>query len=137
MAVGLNYKREPSPDENLEKEKRLMTAFDNRRSSGMQYKEPLMKHSVALVTGTTSGLGYASASMLAAEGCRQVVVTGRSLSRVQETPSQLAAETKTQVFTPLELELGSTTSVQSALAELCQARSTDRFSSAQCGDGPR
>jgi NAD(P)-dependent dehydrogenase (short-subunit alcohol dehydrogenase family) len=77
-----------------------------------------MKHSIAVVTGTTSGLGYAAASMLAAEGCRQVIVTGRSLARVQETAAQLAAETKTQVFTPLELELDTPSSVQSALAEL-------------------
>jgi len=58
-----------------------------------------MRHSIALVTGTTSGLGYAAARMLAAEGCRQVIVTGRSLARVQETAAQLAAETNTQVFT--------------------------------------
>src|SRR3984957_9388746 len=77
-----------------------------------------MRHSIALVTGTTSGLGHAAARMLAAEGCRQVIVTGRSLPRVQETAAQLAAETKTQVFTPLELDLDAPTSVQSALAEL-------------------
>jgi NAD(P)-dependent dehydrogenase (short-subunit alcohol dehydrogenase family) len=73
---------------------------------------------VALVTGTTSGLGYAAARMLAIEGYRQVIVTGRSLARVQETAAQLAAETKTQVFTPLELDLDAPTSIQSALAEL-------------------
>ncbi|GCE31655.1 protochlorophyllide oxidoreductase [Dictyobacter alpinus] len=77
-----------------------------------------MEHSIALVTGTTSGLGYAAARMLAIEGYRQVIVTGRSLARVQETAAQLAAETKTQVFTPLELELDAPTSIQSALAEL-------------------
>src|SRR5579871_83443 len=77
-----------------------------------------MRHSIALVTGTTSGLGYAAARMLAAEGCRQVIVTGRSLGRVHETAAELAAETKTQVFTPLELDLDAPTSVQSALAEL-------------------
>ena len=77
-----------------------------------------MEHSIALVTGTTSGLGYAAASMLATKGYRQVIVTGRSLARVQETAAQLAAETKTQVFTPLELDLDTPTSVQSALAEL-------------------
>jgi hypothetical protein len=59
-----------------------------------------MRHSIALVTGTTSGLGYAAARMLAAEGCRQVIVTGRSLARVQKTAAQLAAETNTEVFTP-------------------------------------
>ena len=77
-----------------------------------------MEHSIALVTGTTSGLGYAAARLLAIEGYRQVIVTGRSLARVQETAAQLAAETKTQVFTPLELDLDTPSSVQSALAEL-------------------
>jgi NAD(P)-dependent dehydrogenase (short-subunit alcohol dehydrogenase family) len=77
-----------------------------------------MEHSIALVTGTTSGLGYAAARMLAIKGYHQVIVTGRSLARGQETAAQLAAETKTQVFTPLELELDAPTSVQSALAEL-------------------
>ena len=57
-----------------------------------------MKHSIALVTGTTSGLGYSAARLLAIEGCRQVIVTGRSLARLQKTAAQLAAETKTQEF---------------------------------------
>src|SRR5579862_4338184 len=77
-----------------------------------------MRHSIALVTGTTSGLGYAAASMLAAEGCSQVIVTGRSLAWVHETAAQLAAETKAQVFTPLELDLDAPASVQAALASL-------------------
>src|ERR1700689_472259 len=76
------------------------------------------KGKTALTTGTTSGLGHAAARMLAIEGYRQVIVTGRSVARVQETAAQLAAETKTQVFTPLELDLDAPTSVQSALAEL-------------------
>src|SRR5271167_4655238 len=77
-----------------------------------------MEHSIALITGTTSGLGYAAARMLAGEGWREIIITGRSLARVRETAAQLAAETKKQVFTPLELDLDSPTSVQSALAEL-------------------
>jgi len=77
-----------------------------------------MEHSIALVTGTTSGLGYAAASMLATKGCRQVIVTGRSLAGVQKTAARLGAETKTQVFTPLELDLDTPSSVQSALAEV-------------------
>ena len=64
-----------------------------------------MEHSIALVTGATSGLGHAAARLLAAEGYREVIVTGRSLARIQETAAQLAAETKRQVFTPLELDL--------------------------------
>ncbi len=85
-----------------------------------------MKPSIALVTGTTSGLGHAAASMLAAEGCGQVIVTGRSLAQVRETAAQLAAETKKQVFTPLELELNAPSSVESALTELVkQGRPVD------------
>jgi NAD(P)-dependent dehydrogenase (short-subunit alcohol dehydrogenase family) len=84
-------------------------------------KETPMEHAIertALVTGTTSGLGYEAARLLAIKGYSQVIITGRSLARVQETAAQLAAETKTQVFTPLELELNAQPSVQSALAEL-------------------
>jgi NAD(P)-dependent dehydrogenase (short-subunit alcohol dehydrogenase family) len=77
-----------------------------------------MGHSIALVSGTTSGLGYAAARTLAREGWREIIVTGRSLARVQETAAQLRAETKRQVFTPLELDLDAPTSVQSALAAL-------------------
>jgi len=77
-----------------------------------------MRHSIALVTGATSGLGHAAARMLAAEGCGQVIVTGRSLARAQETAAQLAAETNLQVFRPLELDLDTPSSVQSALAAL-------------------
>ena len=81
-----------------------------------------MEHSIALVTGATSGLGYAAALALAGEGWREIIVTGRSLARARETAAQLAAETKTQVFTPLELDLDAPTSVQSALAELVRLR---------------
>ena len=77
-----------------------------------------MEHSIALVTGTTSGLGYAAARLLAAQGYREVIVTGRSLARIKETAAQLAVETHTQVFTPLQLDLDTPSSVQSAIADL-------------------
>ena len=77
-----------------------------------------MEQSIALVTGTTSGLGYAAARLLAIKGYRQVIVTGRSLNCAQETAAQLAAETKKKVFTPLELDLDEPSSVQSPLSEL-------------------
>lgn len=77
-----------------------------------------MKQSFALVTGTTSGLGYAAAGLLAGKGYKQVVVTGRKLPEVQKTAAKLASETKKNIFTPLELDLDSPSSVQSALDEL-------------------
>jgi NAD(P)-dependent dehydrogenase (short-subunit alcohol dehydrogenase family) len=77
-----------------------------------------MKHSIALVTGATSGVGYAAARILAGEGWQEIIVTGRRLAEAQEAAARLAAETKTQVFTPLELELDTLSSVQSALSQL-------------------
>jgi NAD(P)-dependent dehydrogenase (short-subunit alcohol dehydrogenase family) len=77
-----------------------------------------MDHAIALVTGATSGLGYAAARALAGEGWREIFITGRSLARIKETAAQLATETKRQIFTPLELELDNPSGVQSALAAL-------------------
>ena len=79
-----------------------------------------MKHSIALVTGATSGVGYAAARLLASEGHRQVIVTGRSLSRAREAAERLAAETTSKIFTPLELELDDPSNVWKALGELCK-----------------
>ncbi len=85
-----------------------------------------MEHSMAFVTGATSGLGYAAARSLAEEGWDEIIITGRSLARAKEAAAQLAAETKRQVFTPLELELDTPASVDSALAELVkQGRAVD------------
>jgi len=77
-----------------------------------------MEHKIAHVTGATSGLGQAAARLLAEEGWREIIVTGRTLARAQQTAAELAAETKLKVFTPLELDLDKPSSVQSALAEL-------------------
>jgi NADP-dependent 3-hydroxy acid dehydrogenase YdfG len=64
-----------------------------------------MEHSIALVTGATSGLSYAAARSHGQEGWREIIVTGRSLARAKEAAAQLAAEAKRQVFTPLEMDL--------------------------------
>ena len=77
-----------------------------------------MEHKIALVTGATSGLGQAAARLLAEEGWREIIVTGRSLAGAQQAAAQLAAENKTVMFTPLALDLDKPSSVQSAVAEL-------------------
>jgi NAD(P)-dependent dehydrogenase (short-subunit alcohol dehydrogenase family) len=77
-----------------------------------------MEHSIALVTGATSGLGNAAARLLAGEGYREIIATGRSLTGAQQAAAQLAAENKRAIFTPLALDLDKPSSVQSAVAEL-------------------
>jgi NAD(P)-dependent dehydrogenase (short-subunit alcohol dehydrogenase family) len=77
-----------------------------------------MEHKIALVTGATSGLGHAAARLLAGEGYREIIVTGRSLSGAQQAAAQLAPENKRAIFTPLALDLDKPSSVQSAVAEL-------------------
>ena len=77
-----------------------------------------MKHSIALITGATSGLGLAAARLLAGEGWHEIIVTGRSQAGAQQAAAQLAADNKTVIFTPLELDLDKPSSVQSAVAEL-------------------
>jgi NAD(P)-dependent dehydrogenase (short-subunit alcohol dehydrogenase family) len=79
-----------------------------------------MEHSIALVTGATSGLGHAAARALASEGWREIIVTGRSLARSKEAAAELETETKRRVFTPLELDLDAPASVRSALATLAK-----------------
>jgi len=49
-----------------------------------------MVYLIALVTGATSGLGRAPASLLAKEGWHEIIVTERSLARIKDTIAQLA-----------------------------------------------
>jgi len=77
-----------------------------------------MKKNLALVTGATSGLGYSAAKQLIQDGWSHVIVTGRSQPRVDEAVNRLKAETGTQNFTGIALDLNSSASVKKAVAEL-------------------
>lgn len=76
-------------------------------------------HSIALVTGVTSGLGYATAVLLADKGYRQVIVTGRREDAIKMTVEELTKETgKSDVFTPLALDLNDLSNVEAAVTSL-------------------
>ncbi len=77
-----------------------------------------MKKNLALVTGTTSGLGYSAAKQLVQDGWSHVIVTGRSQPRVDEAVNGLKIETVTQNITGIALDLDSFASVKKAVADL-------------------
>ena len=56
-----------------------------------------LKDKIALVTGSSRGLGYAAASQLAREGCK-VAINGRDEGKIKATAEKLARETGTQVI---------------------------------------
>ena len=59
----------------------------------------------ALVTGSTAGIGYAIASLLAQEGAA-VVVNGRSQGRVEEAVRRIRGEKKDAQVTGVAADLG-------------------------------
>ncbi len=71
----------------------------------------------ALVTGTTSGLGFETAAQLAENGYH-VVVTGRNQIRTEEAVQRLVARTGRDVFEPLALDLDDLASVETAATDL-------------------
>ncbi len=64
-----------------------------------------MEHSIAPVTGATSGLGYAADSMLAVNGWREILVTGRSHFGVNEVVNRSETETGTHKLTGLAIDM--------------------------------
>ncbi|NTU55692.1 MAG: SDR family NAD(P)-dependent oxidoreductase, partial [Anaerolineales bacterium] len=56
-----------------------------------------LKNKRALVTGSSRGLGYAAASLLAKEGCK-VAINGRDGEKIKATAEKLALESGTQVI---------------------------------------
>lgn len=72
---------------------------------------------LALVTGSTTGIGFAIAKALAAEGA-EVVVNGRTESRVAAAIANLRQSLPNAQFRPLAADLGTASGVARAVAAL-------------------
>lgn len=71
----------------------------------------------ALVTGSTAGIGFAIARLLASEGAT-VVLNGRSETRVAEAMQRIRAEAPGAQLRPLAADLGSAAGVAAATAAI-------------------
>jgi NAD(P)-dependent dehydrogenase (short-subunit alcohol dehydrogenase family) len=74
----------------------------------------------ALVTGSTSGLGYEAAAQIAQLGRGQVIVTGRSKAKARDAHDSLTAQTGQSVFESLELDLDEIASVEAGAQALVE-----------------
>lgn len=64
-----------------------------------------LKNKLALVSGSTAGIGYATAKQLAAEGAR-VIVNGRTAERVNAAVKQIIEETGNKEVTGIIADFG-------------------------------
>jgi NAD(P)-dependent dehydrogenase (short-subunit alcohol dehydrogenase family) len=71
----------------------------------------------ALVTGSTAGIGFAIASLLAQEGA-SVVVNGRSQRRVEEAVQRIRTERKNAQVTGVAADLGTKEGVNQLIRDL-------------------
>lgn len=75
-----------------------------------------LEDKLALVSGSTAGIGYAIAEALAAEGAR-VIVNGRTDSRVQEAVTRIKASGARGKLEGIAADLGSVEGVRAAVKE--------------------
>jgi NAD(P)-dependent dehydrogenase (short-subunit alcohol dehydrogenase family) len=71
----------------------------------------------ALVTGSTAGIGLATARALAAEGA-EVIINGRTQPRVDQAVKQIKSELPTAAITGIALDLGTAAGCQALARQL-------------------
>jgi len=76
-----------------------------------------LENKLALVTGSTAGIGLAIASALAAEGAR-VIVNGRTAERVEEAIQKISAAHRDAKLEALPLDLSSAASAEETARRL-------------------
>jgi NAD(P)-dependent dehydrogenase (short-subunit alcohol dehydrogenase family) len=76
-----------------------------------------LRHKLVLVTGSTAGIGFATARLFAREGAR-VVVNGRSEGRVSDAAAKLQAEVKGADVQGVVADLASMHGAQKLLREV-------------------
>lgn len=91
-----------------------------RRIARTEESEPMdlqLKNKVALVSGSTAGIGLSIASQLAAEGA-EVVVSGRTQARVDEAIAQIRKTAPEARLRGIAADLGTAAGCDAAIAAL-------------------
>ena len=83
-----------------------------------------LEDKVALVTGSTAGIGFAIAAGLAAEGAR-VIVNGRTEKRVQEAVTAIAEQHPEARLEPLAADLATAQAAEQTIARSITLAFTD------------
>lgn len=76
-----------------------------------------IKNKIALVTGSTAGIGYAIAKRLAAEGV-EVIINGRTTQRVNEAIEKIKADTGNENVRGIACDFSDVTQINNLIAEL-------------------
>ncbi len=77
-----------------------------------------LRNHTAIVTGATSGLGFATAARLGCDGWKHVIATGRTQEKARTAVDALRNQTGKVVFEPVALDLSDLDSVARAAEEL-------------------
>lgn len=78
-----------------------------------------MKNKNALITGSSAGIGYATALQLAHEGA-EVIINGRTIERVEKAVAQIKCETGNENVRGIIADFSSAESVKYLIGELPQ-----------------
>ena len=78
-----------------------------------------LKNKKALITGSSAGIGYATALQLAKEGA-EVIINGRTTERVEKAVAQIKSETGNENVRGIVADFSSAESVKNLVSELPQ-----------------
>lgn len=76
-------------------------------------------HTVAVITGASSGMGLATAHKLAGQGCSKLYLIAKTADKLQQAADQLQHAFPKVTIETLPVDVGDTSAVKTAFATIC------------------